>query len=82
MNSVITNAITNTATVDFSNDPSSISSHARHHRDANELYVASSPLQKVKFGTEQPLQGAVFAVTSNDNPVKFDYDANSQTYSG
>lgn len=82
VNSVTTNAITNTATVDFSNDPSSSSKHGEATTETpTELYVASSPLQKVKFGTEQPLQGAVFTVTSNDNPVKFDYDANSQTYS-
>lgn len=82
VNSVTTNAITNTATVDFSNDPSSISSHGEATTETpTELYVASAPLQKVKFGTERPLQGAVFAVTSNNNPVKFDYDANSQTYS-
>lgn len=82
VNSVTTNAITNTATVDFSNDPSSSSKHGEATTETpTELYVASSPLQKVKFGTEQPLQGAVFTVTSNGNPVKFDYDTNSQTYS-
>lgn len=83
VNSVVADAVTNSATVDFSNDPSTTNTVSKKTENTN-IYTAQVPLAKIAFNDANTLlQGAQFSVTQGDGktPVTFDFDADSDTYS-
>lgn len=84
--SVVEDTIHNTATVDFSNDPSTTTGGKVDTEKPVNLYVTRVPIEKIAYGNKSTLlPGATFSVVdkadSTKTPLSFIYDSSKNIYS-